>query len=268
MKLADLQRNFQSWLVTASDDAAVCLGAGAAAGLLGLSGLSVYQNTYRAQLVGCLEASFPQVRAWLGDDAFLHAVVTHIDSHPPHAWTLDAYASDFGETLASLFPDNPDVHELAWIEHALSEAFVARDAEPLSLDALSAIDWDSARLRLAPSFASRVATTNAEQIWSALREGKVPPESAMLAEPGGLIVWRWQFTSCLRQVDALEREALLHLQDNGSFTVLCDMLVERLGDTDGVAKAGALLAGWLESQLVASVEHVSPAAPPSHSSGN
>jgi hypothetical protein len=248
MMLAELQQDFQSWLVAASDEAAIRLGGGA------MAGLSVYQNNYRAQLVGCLEEAFPQVRAWLGEDAFLSASITHVDTHPPRAWTLDAYAGDFRETLIALYPDNPDVHELAWIENALSDAFVAADAEPLALESLSAIDWDSARLRLAPSFMSRAATTNAQSIWSALWEGKTPPEGEMLAEPGGLIVWRRQFISCLRQVDVLELEALLYLQENGSFAALCDMLVERLGDTDGVAKAGALLASWLGSELIVGVE--------------
>jgi Putative DNA-binding domain len=248
MTLAELQRDFRSWLVTASADAASRLGAGATAGL------SVYQNNYRAQLVGCLEESFPLVRAWIGDEAFLGAAIAHIDSHPPHAWTLDAYADDFNETLTARFPNNPDVQELAWIEHALSKAFIAPDAEPLPLDALAAIDWDSARLLLAPSFMSHAATTNAESVWSALWEEKEPPEGEILAEPGALIVWRRGFTSRLKQVDALEHEALVQLQQDGSFAALCDLLVERLGEADGVAKAGALLADWLGSELITGVD--------------
>ena len=60
--------------------------------------------------------------------------------------------------------------------------------------------------------------------------------------------------SCLKRVDAIEYEALLHLQETASFATLCDMLVERLGDADGVAKAGELLAGWLGSELIAGVD--------------
>ena len=63
-------------------------------------------------------------------------------------------------------------------------------------------------------------------------------------------VWRRQFVSCLKRVDASEYEALLRLHENESFATLCDLLVERLGDADGVAKAGALLAGWLGSELI------------------
>lgn len=250
MTLAAWQQDFRSWLTDASEEAARRVGGDAS------RGLSVYQNNYRGHLIECLEHSFPQVRTLLGEDAFLHAAVTHINHHPPHAWTLDAYAYGFGDTLGVLFPHNPDVHELAWIENALAEAFVAPDAQPLPLDALASVDWDAARLRFTPSLRHRPATTNADGIWSALFANTEAPESEMLDEPGGLIVWRLQFVSCLKRVDAAEYEALLHLQENQSFATLCDRLVERLGDADGVAKAGALLAGWLGSELIVDVESV------------
>ena len=248
MTLAAWQQDFRAWLTDASAAAARRIGPNA------LRGLSVYQNNYRGQLVECLEHSFPQLRTLLGDDAFLEAAATHIGNHPPHAWTLDAYAYGFGETLSVLYPHNPDLHELAWIENALAEAFVAPDAAPLALDTLASIDWDSAPLRLTPSLRHRIATTNADSIWSAMSENAELPDSEMLAEPGGLIVWRRQFMSCLKRVDAIEYEALLHLQKTASFATLCDMLVERLGDADGVAKAGELLAGWLGSELIAGVD--------------
>ncbi|GGC65049.1 HvfC/BufC N-terminal domain-containing protein [Undibacterium terreum] len=246
--MAQLQANFQAWLVTGSEEAANSIGSRATAGL------SVYQNNYRAQLVGCLGASYPQVRQWIGDEAFLSAAITHIDSHPPHAWTLDAYATGFDKTLAEMFPDNPDVDELAWIEYALAEAFIAADAAPLALDALGEVDWDNARLHITPSFMSIAATTNAERIWMALSQGKEAVESEMLVEPAGLIVWRRGYTSYLKQVDALEHEALLHLKENGSFAALCELLVERLGDTEGINTAGALLSGWLSNELISDIE--------------
>jgi hypothetical protein len=250
MMLADLQRDFQTWLVAATPSAS--LGDGARA----MAGLAVYQNNYRAQLVGCLEQSYPQLRAWIGEEAFRTAAITHIDSHPPHAWTLDAYAEGFDRTLVALFPHNPDVHELAWTEHALGAAFIAADARCVPLDALASIDWDSALLSITPSFRSLAVTTNAEQIWSALWEGREPPDSAMLEQPAGLLVWRRGYVSCLKQVDAIEREALLRLHDSGSFAGLCDWLVERLGEYDGVARAGELLAGWLASELIVGIDAV------------
>lgn len=245
MNLADMQRDFQSWLVASSSDAASRLGDGSSARL------NVYQNNYRVQLIDCLEASYPNVRTWLGEEAFLAAAVVHIDRYPPHAWTLDAYGDNFDETLASLYPDNPDVHELACIEFAMAQAFVAPDGDVLTPDALAQVDWDTARLHLAPSLKILAATTNATDIWSSLQRNEALPESEMLAETSGVVVWRQQFTVFLEAVDALEYAAILLIQEDGNFAGLCDMLVERLGEKEGIAKAGALLVNWISKDWLA-----------------
>lgn len=247
MKLAELQGEFRSWLVNASAESAARLGPA--------TGLTIYQNNYRTQLVDCLRTSYPQLHKRMGEREFLAAAISHIDAHPPHAWTLDAYATGFEQTLIQRHPDNPDLHELAWIELALAEAFVAADAEPVSLAMLQTIDWDHARLRMTPALRMRPAVTNAHDIWSALWQDEAAPESEMLAQAGALIVWRQGHVSRLRQLDALEREALSHLSASGSFSALCDMLVARLGEAEGAARAGALLASWLRSELIVGVEY-------------
>lgn len=245
MNLADIQHGFHAMLGGAHDahcDARTALGK------------AVYQNNYRAALVSCLEESYPLLRAFIGEQAFLHAAATHIQRHPPHAWTLDAYADDFGSTLAALFPDNPDLHELAWIEQALGQSFIGPDAAPVAAEALAAVDWEHARLQLTPTLHLRGATTNAADLWFALHDGQ-QPESKMLPAPGGLLVWRRGFTSCLRALDPIEYAALAQLQREGSFAGLCALLVERVGEEQGIASAGAMLADWLGSELITGVEN-------------
>jgi len=240
--LAALQRDFQAWLVRPSDAVGRRLGPPAR--------LAVYQNNYRTQLVGCLQESYPQVRRWLGEDVFLAAAVRHIDSRPPHDWTLDAYADGFPDALAEAFPDNPDLHELAWIEHALHAAFVARDAACAPDADWSRVDWETARVRFAPSMRLRAALTNAGVIWEALADGTPCPAGEMLAAPGGLLVWRRGHQCVLRRLDGLEYDALLRLRRDGSFAGLCAWLVERVGEAQGVERAGAFLGGWLAGRLV------------------
>jgi len=244
MNLADIQGGFHAMLATSAPAAGVPDGPGRA----------VYQNNYRTQLAGCLEESYPLLRAFIGEEAFLHAAVAHITRHHPQAWTIDAYADGFGATLQTVFPDNPDLHELAWIEHALGQAFIAADAAPVPADALAAIDWDQARLRLTPTLQLRAAGTNAAELYFALRDG-ASVEAEMLPAPGGLLVWRRGFVSCLRALDAIEFAALAHLQREGSFVGLCTLLVERLGEEQGIASAGALLADWLGSELITGVDN-------------
>jgi hypothetical protein len=247
MMLTDLQRDFRLWLASGSETAARRIPGAHAAGL------AVYQNNYRAQLVGCLETSYPLLRARMGEDAFLHLAIKHIKLHPPHAWTLDAYADHLETTLEILFPNNPDLHELAWIELALGTAFVAADAEPIAASALAGVDWDSVRLVLTPSLLMRRAVTNAADVWRAMSDGADAPEAEMLADAGALVVWRSGYVSCLRAADAHEAEALAALHQHGSFAALCDLLADRLGEEDGIARAGALLADWIGAGLVTGV---------------
>jgi hypothetical protein len=249
MTLAELQSGFRTWLTEASDDAGQQI-----AGRADAPGLSVYQNNYRGQLVAALQSTFPNVRAFMGEEAFLHAAIKHVEANPPHAWTLDAYADQFGETLRTEFPNNPDIHDLAWIEHSLGTAFVAGDAQPLNPADLAGIDWDNAKLKFSPSLMTAQGSTNASDIWWALQEGGVHPEGEMLAETNGLVVWRRGFVSCLNTLDAQEYEALQFAQSNGSFNGLCEFLIERLGEDEGVAKAGGLLADWIGSEILVGVE--------------
>jgi hypothetical protein len=246
MTLADYQRDFRAWLVNAEAPAAARLGIG--------PGLAVYQNTYRVQLVECLEQSFACVKTLVGDEAFRAAAIAHIDRMPPNHWTIDAYPSRFPESLIAHYPVNPDLHEIAWIELALADAFVAADAEAMIAFDPGAIDWNRAQLVLAPSLRLAPATTNAFAVWSALVDQGPAPESAMLAELSGLITWRQGLTSFVREIDSRQYRALCAVQGGQSFGELCDMLVAELGEADGVERAGTYLRDWMASAIVVAID--------------
>jgi hypothetical protein len=247
MKLADLQRDFRDWLTGGSMEASMHFGPQAR------RGLEVYQNNYRSQLVGVLQTSYPHLLTWLGSERFLQAAAIHIDSHPPQSWTLDAYGDDFADTLRAMLPHNPDAHELAWIEWSLAQSFVAADAGALAGEELANVDWETARLQLAPSLRQHRATTNAAALWGALDQGDAVPESEMLPSPCGLITWRQGYRCRLKQIDAIEHTALLLLHDDDRFSALCDALVEHLGEEAGVARGGQLLAEWMAAGIVTGI---------------
>jgi hypothetical protein len=246
MNLHSMQRDFRRWLTAADAPSARRLADGR-------QGLDVYQNNYRVQLMGCLEATYPHLRTFVGDAAFRHAAARHIGRRPPRAWTLDAYGAGFDATLRTVFPDNPDLHELAWIEWALASAFVARDAAPLDPARLAAVNWDRARLGFTPSLHMTRLTTNAADIWSALQDGGAAPESTVLPLPAGAIVWRRGHRTHLRVLAAADFDALLLARAERSFGALCARLVDRLGADAGGAKAGALLADWIGTELLTRV---------------
>ena len=255
MTLAEMQRDFRAWLAT---------GKTPDFGAHATPGLSVYQNTYRAQLAACLEASFPHTRQWIGGEAFHAAVVAHVERVPPSSWTLDAYPRDFPDTMRQLYPGDPEVAELADLERALDDAFVGADAEPITAAMAAQADWDRAALRLTPTLDLLDATTNAVAIRSALAADEPPPAAAMLEDTGALLVWRRDFVACVRPIAASERQALLRARAGVPFAALCASLVAVHGEGDGIALAGGWLGRWLaDGLIVAIIEGNEPCALPS-----
>lgn len=245
--LAQMQKDFRHWLLRAEN-------AALAAAIDSPRGLAAYQNNYRSQLVRVLQASYPQLLARLGEDAFREVAIHHVERHPPSSWTLDDYGADLAGTLQAMYPRHPDLRELAWIEWTLADVFVAADAPVLDPGRLDGIDWDRACLRLSPSLHLHAFATNAIDLWSALQDGATVPEAQMLRTPAHAVIWRQGFASRLRAADATEHAALLSLRDDARFSALCDALVEHLGEDQGIARAGHLLAEWIASGIVVAVE--------------
>lgn len=242
MSLLALQRDMRDWLDQGTEDCAARFPASAR------SGLGIYQNNYRTQLAGCLEESFPITLAWLGDEAFHKAIMTHVETVPPSSWTLDRYPRGFPETLRRLHADDPEVHDLANLELALAEAFVAPDAPILAAD-FTRIDWDQAILSFVPSLAFHPLSTNAPAIWSAIVEGTPPQPAAELSDTATLMVWRSAETCRFRAIESHEREALRFLaRCEGRFRSLC----EELGETK-VAQVGQWLGHWISEGLITSI---------------
>lgn len=245
MGLKALQHDFGSWLAGADESGAGRLP------LADRRGLGVYQNNYRGALMACLEESYPRTLAWIGHEAFQAAAAAHIDHVPPRSWTLDDYARGLPATLEARYPRDPEVIELARLELALAETFVAPDAIPLTVADLSAIAWDEAILKLVPSASFLALATNAAEIWLALDAGREVPAARVWPGPATLIIWRHEFTCCFQPLDTDENELLPHLAGGLRFEAICEYLVQRRGSDGGVQLAGELLARWTQADLLA-----------------
>ncbi len=247
MTLAQTQRDFTAWLHSGAQSDAARFGERAA------PGLAIYQNNFRAQLAACLEESFERTRQWIGEDAFHDAIVAHVERVPPSSWTLDAYPRDFPATLALLYPADPEVAELAALELALADAFVAPDAPPLSTGRIASVDWDSAVLVFTPTLNLQPLATNAPAIWSALASDEMPSAAEKLPVSGALLTWRRDEMSQFRAIDAAEQQAILEVRNGMTFAELCAQLVCELGENTGVAVAGAWLGQWAGDGLVVDI---------------
>lgn len=249
MRLSDLQREFLGWLASGDGAARLPLAGGAA------HGLGVYQNNYRGSLMACLADSFPYTLLWLGETAFEAAAARHIDRVPSISWTLDDYALGFPEGLIEDYPYDLEVGELARIELALSQAFIAADAAVLRSDQMGDVDWDCALLQTIPALTILPLRSNAQDIWIALANETPPPAAQWRQSEHLLLIWRQEWLCHLRRLDADEAEMLGHLSGHArAFADLCAKAIEKWGEQEGIARIGQYLARWVADGLVRGME--------------
>lgn len=247
MSLLTLQRGLRDHILANAAERPLGIAAN------GEPGLAVYRHAYRAQLVACLRDTFEQTWSWLGDERFDDAALRHVAANPPSGWTLNAYGETFAQTLSGLYPDNPEVTELAWLDWSLRRAFDGPDADAITAEALAQVDWESAVLILIPTLTIQDVTTNCAAIWGALALGETPPAVERLPDPAAVRVWRRELSPQYRTIEAFERQALRLVLEGCGFAGLCDVLAVH-GATDRAAEQmGALLASWLQDGLVSEI---------------
>jgi hypothetical protein len=242
LPLRELQQRFCAWLVEPDEDRAAQIAAPLGVG----PGLVVYQNNYRVALVDALREIHPRAAAWLGEAAFAAAAARYIDADPPSSWTIDAYGAGFP---AALRADDRVAGDLAAIDRAIGEAFVAADAVAADAGALAAVDWERAVIRPVPSLMRVPVTTNADALWLALVNNGDLPDAA--DRPGTVLVWRQGFEPVMRRADAGEVRMLEQSLDGASFAAICAGLAATSDESEAVNRAGVTLGRWLGEALIA-----------------
>jgi hypothetical protein len=215
-------------------------------------GLGVYHYAHRATLLAALSDVFERTHGWLGDQRFDSACRAHIADNPPHSWTLADYGFGFERTLARLYPENPEVEELAWLDWSLRAAFNGPDSGSLDPAALAGIDWETAVLVLAPTLVWHRVRTNAPALWHALEEAdNDPPAAERLTVQTHLTVWRQGLMPRFQTVSDTEFMALQLAATGASFGAICEHLAAHSSSGDDAAMlAGAMLQRWISEGVV------------------
>lgn len=241
MSLADIQRGFTAYVKNEEQNPLSSVASKS------LRGLPVYHYAYRASLIEALRDVFERTHGWLGDENFDEAARAHIAAHAPNSWTMSDYGIGFDKTLDELYPENPEVAELAWLDWSLRIAFNGPDAGPLDMAGLADVDWDTAQLQLAPTLVIRTVTTNCAALWGALTDDNPePPAAEILLQPAMLTVWRHDLMPRFHSVSGEEYDALKMAQDGKSFGVICAALCGEQEDEAEVAqRMGAILGRWI-----------------------
>jgi hypothetical protein len=211
--------------------------------------LRAYAHAYWARIAGALAEDFPKLRALLGDAAFDDLVIPYLRAHPTRHPSL----REAGLHLARFLDEagRPAHGDLARLERARVEAFDGPDAAPLTAAELTELppeEFPRLALRLVPSSALVELSTNADDVWDALEDGRPPPEPAA-APPRAVLVWRRGITVIHRTLEPDESAPLRRVLAGASFAEVCEVLAAHTPTP--VERALELLLRWLDAEALA-----------------
>lgn len=215
--------------------------------------LHIYHNAYRARLLEALQDTFEKTWAYLGDEVFDSAASGFIETHPSPHRNIRWYGEEFPQWLASVFPNDRDIEELAIIDWQLRRAFDAPDAPPLrasDLAHLSAENWESVGFSFTKSLFIASIQYNSVPIWHAIDRNEEPPPAEILADKAWLMIWRKGWQPHFRTIQASERGALFQLTKGDSFSQTCATLSELFPDEDPAVHAAEMLSTWLRDEIL------------------
>lgn len=215
--------------------------------------LRVYANAYRARLGGALDRDYPTLRALLGGPAFVELGRAYLAAHPPSDFSLREAGALlprflFGGLTPASGPGDRLPLDLARLERARVEAFDGPDAEPRTRDQLASLPpeaFPGLRLRLVPTAAFVLLTTNADDVWDAFERGAELPAAEEASRT--VVVWRRDIAVIHRTLEEDEEPALRRIASGGTFASMCELFA---GRPDATERAIALLLRWLDAGLL------------------
>ncbi|MBL8476964.1 MAG: putative DNA-binding domain-containing protein [Methyloversatilis sp.] len=245
--LARLQSHFIDYLHDRPNDFLDTLAD--AGGLAKADRAHIYFNAYRVRLLDTLKDSFDKTWAWLGDERFESAALAWIADHPPSRFSLRPFGERYADGLGAMYPDDPEVSELARLDWAMRQAFDGADAEPVTGATLAGFDdgdWAQVVFRLHPTAQWLRVTRNTLDLWHAMDRSDAPPQVEVLDRPGSLLVWRKGFQPHFRSIGDDEAAMLQAMASGTPFAAACESVLAE----DARTLIGGWLARWLDDELL------------------
>ena len=214
--------------------------------------LGVYHHAYRARLSEVLADTFAKTCLYMGSDTFDEHAAAFAVAHPPLTRSLSRYGAEFPTHLASLYPANPELHELAQLDWDLRTCFDGPDVPALHADEAQADPqhtWLQRERPLHPSLRLREATTNVVQLWKAIDSDQPVPPAELLAQPCSLMVWRKALQPHFQTLAPGQARFANQLMLGSSIQQTCDELAGSQALPDP-AQLGVWLRDWLSDGVL------------------
>ncbi len=218
--------------------------------------IAIYANMYFFRLLEAIAHEFPKCAAALGEACFHNLITDYLLVHPSKNPDIARIADPLPEYLAA-HPDEefPFLADLARLEKARSEAFIAAASLPLTLAAVQARPPESlGELEMRASPALRILTLYypVHELWSALETNAHDHDAAEQAaapRPVAIRVWRKNHHA-YHQVITPQHAQLLQMTLTGcTFAEWCETLAAS-GEADPATLAAELLVDALSEELL------------------
>ena len=163
-------------------------------GLAPAARLQIYQNIIFNNLTAALRTDYPAVLKLVGEDFFESAAARYIREYPSRSGNLQDFGAAFPKCLAAM-PEAatlPYLGDVARLEWARQESYLAADAAPLDAAALASLPEDqhaTLRLVLHPSLRLVESAHPIWDIWMFCQEA-APQRLNLSGEGQALMVWR------------------------------------------------------------------------------
>ena len=249
--LADLQRDLQRHVLTG--DAAIAAAVNSTAAVPAATRLGVYSNAYRIRLADALGDNMPNLRTFLGEEAFQAIASRYIDEHPSKFASIRWFGDRLAHELERSHPGQPWIAELARWEWALAASFDAQDAPTVGIESLAAVapgDWGDLRLEFHPSVQLLELRSNAQALFKAFADEQSPPEPALLDSPQPWLLWRQDLKTQYRSLEPDEAAAFDVVRNGGTFADMCEALCEWHEVETVPLLAAGMLKRWIVEELV------------------
>jgi hypothetical protein len=138
--------------------------------------VGIYRNNLREGFIKALALEFPVIQRLVGDDYFRQLAMLFLADHPSRAGNLHHIGEPFAPFLRRRFESTPYSYlpDVASLEWAYQESFVAAEAPPLDLQVLRGMApeaYAALRFRLHPACKLVSSSFPIVRIWSANQTG-------------------------------------------------------------------------------------------------
>jgi hypothetical protein len=219
--------------------------------------VDIYHGMYLLRMVEALEADYPALRHFLGEEAFAELVEDYVQAYPSRSYTLNRLGDHLPQFLLDrrTHPHAGLLHELARLELAITEVFDAEEAPVLTPEQVRAIPperWPEARLR--PIAAFRLLTFSYPVVrWlDAARRDRTAP--APVRKASRVVVYRQRFSVLRLELSRPEftlLEALASGAPLGEAVALAGVAIREKRREDEIFKA---FRSWIAEGMFSSID--------------